>query len=428
MTGNGLNFLIQLIFTPIISRVFPSEAYGSYALYNIIISNIVFFGSLSLPSVFILSKNRIELYSLGKIVLLLNIAISLLLALGYFTFQEVSVNELKLDNSAIILILLVILTKNLNFLDSFNLIQKKFNVSTRAKVIGSLISKISSLTLSLLIMPSGSIFLLSDFLKNVFLFFTQNSLKRILVFFRFLLKSNYERLLSALNQNINVIKYIYPSGWITKLSNDLPILIYGVFYSVSELGEYSFVVGILSIPINLISNSINPVFLQRINDEFRSGKNIKRVVFKLTSVSFLILILPFIGIAILSPSVFEIIFGSEWKIAGNIASILSLQYFFIAVSQVTVGTRRVLRLEKNIFYISLLMNVFKIIPFSILCFTSLPLLQMVIIQSCFVTLGIAINYLNLIWRLTKRLDETLKFGFLIATLTIVLIISSIYSI
>lgn len=61
-SGNVFIMIIQLVLTPVISRIYGPDAYGEYAYYSLIITNIIFIGSLSFPSIFVLPVSTKEFF------------------------------------------------------------------------------------------------------------------------------------------------------------------------------------------------------------------------------------------------------------------------------------------------------------------------------------------------------------------------------
>lgn len=121
-----------------------------------------------------------------------------------------------------------------------------------------------------------------------------------------------------------------------RLSYDLINILVSFFYSVATLGFYSLSQRMLGMPSSLIGNSIGQVYYQEANKEKQeTGKAIK--TFKKTSKRLLILsIFMFTPLYFLLPTVFEFVFGTDWRVAGEYGQItlpfVAMQFIAAALS------------------------------------------------------------------------------------------------
>ncbi len=123
-------------------------------------------------------------------------------------------------------------------------------------------------------------------------------------------------------------KYSIPSDIINVVTNQIPVFLMNRFFGGFILGNYSLMDRVLGAPISLIGRSILDVFKQRASNDYNQYGNCKEIFVKTFKTLVVLSIIPTLLIFFLSPYVFSIIFGENWKIAGDFAQIMSLLFFF----------------------------------------------------------------------------------------------------
>lgn len=422
-SGNFINLILQFLFAPILSRIYGPEAYGEYAYYNLIISNIAFFAAISLPTVFVLPKARLEFLALAKVVIcsqLVLTGISLLV----FLLLNGRVIEFPVTYLAIpVIILLLFLTGINSTLSSWNIREKRFARNTATGMTSQLFAKGSALGVGYFWIPSGLGLLLGDLIKGIVAFLTMTRVKLHLVLFRFLMKDNWKFVFETLKKNINVPKYIFPSQLLNKWTTDLPIIIIGSYYSKVELGLYIFAVSMLAIPKDLIANTLQPVFLQKANYQYSlSSESLFTFMARIYPLMILAIILPITLLTVIAPELFRFVFGEHWAESGAIVQLISTQYTLSIILGPFVSLRRILKHEKRIFILNVISVSFKIIPLAILWFN--PTLEDFLVwYSTSIAAYLFLNFTELVLSTTKRLDaiQIILFCFLSLLLSYLLI-------
>lgn len=123
-----------------------------------------------------------------------------------------------------------------------------------------------------------------------------------------------------------------PSSLINSLYTSLTIPFISTVFSTSLSGQFLFVQNMLAVPTSLISASVADVFHSKIssiksNDPAGANDFLKKMMGQLTWLAILI----YVPIAIFSPFLFPVIFGSNWQMAGIITSYISMLSMFAFV-------------------------------------------------------------------------------------------------
>ena len=135
------------------------------------------------------------------------------------------------------------------------------------------------------------------------------------------------------------------------------------FFTISTLGQFSLAWKMLQTPISLISSSLSQVFFQKISTAKKN--NLDSIVKKFIIKSIIIALPIFMIIYFYAVDIFILVFGENWRLAGDIASILSpwlfLSFIVSPLSQIfIILNKQEIVLLFAIFYMA--------IPLSILYF------------------------------------------------------------
>jgi len=113
------------------------------------------------------------------------------------------------------------------------------------------------------------------------------------------------------------------SALMNTLSWQLPALILGAFFGSAVVGYYALGFRTLAMPMNLVGTALGQVFFQRAAAARHDGvldSLVRRVYGLLIELGFL----PFAVLSLAGGSVFELVFGSDWREAGIYTQILAM--------------------------------------------------------------------------------------------------------
>lgn len=117
--------------------------------------------------------------------------------------------------------------------------------------------------------------------------------------------------------------YQVPSTFIEAMSSQLPVIMLGSFYGAEIVGLFAMSQRVVRTPIMMIGGSVADVFRQRASKKYSEKEDVRpefiRTLKWLTAVSMPIGVLFFF----IAPDLFAIIFGANWRIAGEYARILT---------------------------------------------------------------------------------------------------------
>jgi O-antigen/teichoic acid export membrane protein len=142
--------------------------------------------------------------------------------------------------------------------------------------------------------------------------------------------------------------YNAPAALLNTAAATLPIVYLSAILSKKDIGFYGLVERSIGAPISLISYSISQVLLQDIAMRFKNKLPIRRKLLVLLRNLTLIGIAPFALLFFFAEDFFSFVFGDQWAVAGQYASILSVAFFMRFVvsplSVVLISTNNLRRL------------------------------------------------------------------------------------
>lgn len=175
-------------------------------------------------------------------------------------------------------------------------------------------------------------------------------------------------------------KFFLPDQLLNIIGFSLPVLLIGAFYQSTEVGYYAMTMNVLSIPLTVISGAIRDVFRQRANEEFIKTGSCVNIYRKLLKNLVLGGLAGSIILFFTLPTIFAIVLGEQWRVAGEYSQILlpmmAIDFVAICFSGVLIVTEKLkVSFFWQIYYvgitcISLLLGlaVFQDMKISLICF------------------------------------------------------------
>jgi len=323
--GSLVALIIPLISSPIIGRLYTPEEFASLSLFisTIGLLSIISSGQIQNSLFDPLVRRNYSIqelwsrYSSYTIFWAINFTIIYIL-LKYYIRVEM-LGPITFLNWALIIIGLFFTNFNA-FLNPLIIIDEKFEVNSRNKVLTSFTVSSVQLGLSQLWNKLGLI------LGNIagLIVSNYNFSKAInFSYKRFKPKSP----LKIFTDFKNYTLYYTSSSLVGQLNNYAPIFFLPVMYGMTSLGQYAFGMKLFQIPLNIFSKSIQEVFKQESSSEMiefgNCKKSFKKSLLALISIS----LLPFLVFSFTIEYIMPYVFGAQWEVAGTILKLLSPALF-----------------------------------------------------------------------------------------------------
>ena len=325
LSGAVVAQLIFILFSPLLSRLYSPHEFGMYALFMSILNPLSIIATGRYEQAIVLPESDKDAISIYSITNLISVIISSLLIIILIFFGDKLVHLLKAEQLGNWLYMIPVSLILLTFSQSstFWFIRKKtFKASAVNKISQSSFNIMCSVPMGFLHVNKGLI--IGDVAGK----------------FVLALVSVYQSVKSGLNFRLlklqciidNLIRFrkfpLYnaiPSLLVT-LSLSIPIFYINSYFSGSDTGFVNQTRLALFVPLSLISAAISQVLLNRFSEKRKAGSSITREFKKILGYIITVGVLVLLAILAGGRTLFSLVFGNEWAIAGEYAKILVFSY------------------------------------------------------------------------------------------------------
>jgi len=348
-SGTAFSQLINMLFSPIITRLYGPSAYGIMGTFAAIVSIITPIAALAYPISIVLPKKNKESYSLIHISVLVTILMTLIASVLLLLFSSEIIVVFNLGTVSPFLYLIPLVIASAGFLqtiEQFLIREKKFGVSAKA-------------TLTQSIITNGGKLVIGQFypFASVLVFFTsfRQGMKAILMVIYSSPRNYIKNIVTSVDKKLikrMAYKYkdfpLYRSSemFLNSVSGNLPILLLTSFFGPASAGFYSIGRTVLGIPSQLIGKSVGDVIYPQISETANDRKKIYPLVKNATFLLALMGIIPFGTIIALGPWLFSLVFGNDWLIAGEYARWMAVWTYFAFINIPSVKSLPVLSAQR----------------------------------------------------------------------------------
>lgn len=368
-SGNAAVQILGILSYPILTRLYPDEVFGQYALFNSVIILVGFAITLRYEMAIPLPKKDSEAQQLK----LSTITTAAVIAMLLFLFAlGIEFLELYPQLSPFIYFIPLV-----SFVTSLLQINRYWHL--RINKLGRFFKVFIGYRLMYVILAISLSFFW-DFQNGLIVsIITSSGIVLIIILVAFPIQGfthmNWDNSVSILKEYYRFPRFSLPSFLLAHASNQIPIFLLIYFFDQSITGQYSVAFNLLWLPQNMI-------FLRISESLYQSGINlnkqeIRQLIFRLWK--FLVPIMAIVCLTLMTygESLFGLLFGQEWRLSGRIAQLFSLLMFF------------------SVFYtpISSLINVFNLQHITL----RLTLLRFLVIIGAFTVAGLSDNLFLAIW-------------------------------
>ncbi|GAA5415779.1 hypothetical protein Pryu01_00811 [Paraliobacillus ryukyuensis] len=327
--GTAFAQVLGIIFSPIITRIYPPEQYGVLTAYTAVLGLIVISASLDYQKAIPIAEDdnkAVNLLVLSLISLFSVVAFITILLYFFGDFFLVVLDSEVLSSYKYLIPLGVIFAGLYNIVLQWGFRKRNYRVITRTKISQSFTSNLIKIGLGIL--NIGPIGLIIGTITGQSAGITSLSFP--------LFKNR-----SAINTvNFKSLKYVLkrykkfplfsaPSNYVYTASNNLPIILLASLFDSTVTGFFGLAKSITYLPISLIGNSISQVFYSEsayLGNE--NPKEIKKLSIKLMRKIAIVAMIPLLLLLFFGPLVFSFVFGDDWYGAGVYARLLSIMVYF----------------------------------------------------------------------------------------------------
>jgi O-antigen/teichoic acid export membrane protein len=326
-----VTFIIQLIFTPVIARIFTAESYGTFSLVTSMATYASLVFTLQLEPAIVVAKSEGASRIISRAIFTIN---SIALVLSYLILAGVFAYFYFSSTFSFEKISYLLWVPLLSFLIASHNVYG--NVANRSKKYKKIYQVMSPTYLAAKLTTVGW----GKFIGNTFfgLYLGEILFRTVAVVlgFKYIIGGklsthlgflSFTRAYNVAKKNANYIFYELPLRLVSLLSSQMPIYFLAIYYDVNKVGQFAFANAFLEIPVRLISYSFATVFFQKSSEVINSGGTMLKRSVKMLGGLFLLGVPPFFLLYLFSDQIFALLFGKQWGYASELAVSLVLFYF-----------------------------------------------------------------------------------------------------
>lgn len=349
-SGKLLVVLSSLVFIPILSRIYDPVAYGTFSLYNAVVTICVTVLTLGYPGSFALIKVNKQFHNLFAF-LFMTVTVGTILLL---VISPLVAYPMGLEDRSYLLPIGVFIGSIIMLMSNWNVRSSAFKVAAFLDGSGNLLIRIANLLIGLQFAAPTVGLIAGDVIGKGY--------ASVINLYRFITTElhNMRRHISAhevrvaIKEYKNYPIYILPNQLVNQFAGQIPIFILSASYGSTTLGLFSMSNSLLGIPVQIITNGISTVFLKKASDlQSQSRKTLADFTEKVMHHLLLLLLIPFSIVGVFGQEIVTFVLGGQWTDAGLFVSYMSAYYFVhIAIAPIQ-SIFRVLKQERMVLYFNL---------------------------------------------------------------------------
>ena len=322
MTGTTIAQAIPIGISPILTRLYTPEDFGIFALYMSVASIMSVIATGRYELAIMLPKKDEDAFNIVMLSIIITAFISFLsFLIAFFLNSQITalLGNPQISNWLYFIPITILFTGGYQSFNYWFNRKKQYKRLAQSKILRSGTTVTVNVSMGIGKLGSGGLIIGALFGQGIATF----------NLFQIALKNDKEMMHYVKKLKIFALIKKFKKFPLLNLPNALvdAIRVSGIniliakFFTASALGQFSLAWKIVQMPISLIGNSISQVFFQKVSSVKKSELNtiVKKFIFKASAIALpLFLILYFFA-----EEIFVFIFGQNWRLAGQIVSILS---------------------------------------------------------------------------------------------------------
>jgi len=324
-SGTGLGQLIMFGSSPVLMRLYEPAVFGDLAILmslTMIFSTIF---TLRFEMAIPLPEKDEDAHELVSLSLIIVVALSSLTWLSLLLFQQKVLSTLNLETLGIWILILPVTIVNeaaINILGFWFIRRKKYMIVALSRTLNSGSMVVIQIVLAPLVLhgQTGLVvgFAAGQVIPLVYLLVKYID-SSVALAWKNLTWRHFKGQISTYRQ--------FPlfASWnaaFNTISRQIPPVIIAYFFSKELVGQYAIALRMLNMPFNLIGTAVGQVYYQRVSSLIRARDSIRKFTYSTMLKAGGVILFPLIAILFLGPTIFGIVLGRDWIMAGTISQIL----------------------------------------------------------------------------------------------------------
>lgn len=328
LSGSAAAQVILLAISPILTRLFTPADFGIFGLFTAVSTLLGMIASGRLEIAILLPEKDSEGNRIFQLCIWIALFFSILILLiGVFIAPIDFVRQSTIFKYRYWLAATVFLQAAVQSYTGLLNRLKNYGGITRARLFGSF--GIATFSILFGFLKFGAVGLIlgklaGQFIETIGLFFSKEKSENQPTRRS---SDSYKKLFSKYSA---FAKFSTIEGLLNNIFKQIPVFALSAFFSATATGHYSFAQKIIGAPSGMLAGSVGKVFYQKAVENNRKNDGSLRLFFKQNMKTLGMIIVPIsIFVIAFSPTLFDFVFGDEWRTSGIYAAWLMP---FIAVA------------------------------------------------------------------------------------------------
>jgi len=359
ISGTGFSQIIAFLFLPFISRIFLPEDFAVQALFIQVTGLLVALMSFKFEQFILFPKDNSDSVSILFLLVIICLVNSILY-LAFIFFLNNSILQIYKLGPLYLWYLLPLCSIFMVLASGFQIFLQRFERYGEAAM-SDVVNKLGYILAIFFIFyiikapyPLILSLIFGFFLKFLFLLkyaaYLINKYSNGLKYLVYNAKNNFKRYFAQ-------AFYFTISDILVAINGIVLSLFISSFYGLDFFGSWAFVQATLYAPAAFAGNAAGQVYMQRASSLYNKGNSFDSIFLTTIRLLFFVSFPAFLAIVIFGNSIYLFVFGSNWELAGEMASIIAISYFFSFISNPLA--RSSLIAGKKFFL--LLLNIFRLL-------------------------------------------------------------------
>ncbi|MCS0632258.1 oligosaccharide flippase family protein [Telluria mixta] len=333
MTGTGLAQLIPLAVTPILSRLYPPEQFGVLALFVSVVSSLSALATGRYEFAIMLPRKDVDATNIAAMSITINLIVSVALFAVACIFGKSISNALGNESMSIwlyVVPLAVFLNGIYANLKYWSNRHKLYFLMAHRQVLQSGGTSAVQLGLGLLRVGAGGLVTGSVAGQALATGMMAGMVRRHCP--HFWRGIDRRKMLALAKRYRSCPQYLVPAHTLGAVSVQLPTIFINAAFGLAASGFFMLAERVIGMPLSLISGSIGDVFRQEINDAFLAGNRCREIFISTLKKLVAVATPPFVVLLFFAPSLFSLVFGEKWRVAGEYARLMCPMFYLRFIS------------------------------------------------------------------------------------------------
>lgn len=349
VTGTAGAQAVAMAFAPIISRLYGPEAFGVLGTFLAIISTLMPLAALTYPIAIVLAKTDSDAKGIAKLSGVVAGFLALITGLALVVAGEWITDVLSLQAVAGLLWLIplaMLFSAWQQIFLQWLLRKKQFRTTARVAVIQALISNFSKFGAGWFYPTGAALVIIAAITQAVHAALLGLAIRNG-VRAQPLHETTAATITELAKRHRDFPLYRAPQAALNAFTQGLPVLLLAGFFGPAIAGLFALTRSVLAAPAALIGHSVGSVFYPKAVELNDKPSQLKDLLLKSTGSLAVFSCLTFLPVVIAGPWLFSVVFGAEWREAGQFARWVSIWMTFSLAARPAISSLAVLALQRT---------------------------------------------------------------------------------